>query len=69
MSANGEIPAGNEELKDLLHRCLLWSQIVLERLAPFEVSYFSIADIRQKGRNARSFPRQISSFGRNPEQA
>jgi hypothetical protein len=33
VSSKGEILAGNEEVKDLLQRCLLWSNIVLERSA------------------------------------
>jgi hypothetical protein len=31
VSADGEIPAGNEEVVDLLERCLMWSNIVLDR--------------------------------------
>lgn len=43
MSADGEIPAGNEEVKELLNRCLVWSQIVLDRLA----SLFSLLILSQ----------------------
>jgi hypothetical protein len=32
VTATGEIPAGNEEVKELLDRCLGWSEIVLDRL-------------------------------------
>lgn len=31
VSAAGEVPAGNEEVCELLRICLLWSNIVLER--------------------------------------
>lgn len=31
VTASGEVPAGNEEVCELLRICLLWSDIVLER--------------------------------------
>jgi hypothetical protein len=31
VATNGEVPAGNEEVCELLRICLLWSDIVLER--------------------------------------
>jgi hypothetical protein len=31
VTADGGIPNGNEEIDDLLFRCLKWSEIVLER--------------------------------------
>ena len=37
---DGEIPAGNGEVVDLLERCLMWADIVLDRLVP-ERYYFS----------------------------
>jgi hypothetical protein len=37
VAANGEIPTGNDEVCELLRICLLWSDIVLERLARHRV--------------------------------
>lgn len=31
MSASGEVPPGNQEVCELLNKCLSWSAIVLER--------------------------------------
>lgn len=31
VTASGEVPAGNEETCELLNKCLLWSEIVLQR--------------------------------------
>jgi hypothetical protein len=31
VTAAGEVPAGNDEVCELLNKCLLWSGIVLER--------------------------------------
>ena len=71
ISVDGEVPVGHEELKELLSRCLQWSEIVLERLAIDNISLHvcSASDSSQKGRNARSVYSKISNFGPNPEQA
>ncbi|KAG0652120.1 hypothetical protein D0Z07_0985 [Hyphodiscus hymeniophilus] len=50
VSADGEIPAGNDEVKDLLNRCLTWSEIVLARKGAmpeeFAGTYQTLVDIR-----------------------
>ena len=50
VSASGEVPAGNEEVCELLHRCLLWSEMVLERKGEFPEAfaptYKKLVDIR-----------------------
>ncbi|RDL37822.1 uncharacterized protein BP5553_05255 [Venustampulla echinocandica] len=41
VSANKEVPAGNEEICELLERCLVWSNIVLERKGVFPEAFSS----------------------------
>jgi len=52
VTETGEIPAGNEEVKELLNRCLLWSEIVLERKGEFPeafaAKYQVLKEIRDK---------------------
>ncbi|KAF4615623.1 hypothetical protein G7Y89_g15284 [Cudoniella acicularis] len=52
VAANGEVPAGNDEVCDLLGRCLLWSNIVLERKGVFPEAFASkyqiLVEIRNK---------------------
>lgn len=31
VNQDGEVPAGNQEVCDLLNRCLMWSNLVLAR--------------------------------------
>ncbi|CAL3967450.1 unnamed protein product [Diplocarpon coronariae] len=52
VTASGEIPAGNEETCELLNKCLLWSEIVLQRKGKmpsnFSTLYKNLTDIRNK---------------------
>ena len=50
LSAGGEVPAGNEEVCELLERCLYWSNLVLERKGhfpeAFKPTYTKLVEIR-----------------------
>ncbi|KAH6674628.1 hypothetical protein B0J14DRAFT_511672 [Halenospora varia] len=52
VSASGEVPAGNDEVCELLDKCLLWSNIVLERKGvfpeAFAAKYQTLVEIRNK---------------------
>jgi len=52
VSARGEVPGGNDEVCELLGRCLLWSEIILERKGvfpeAFAPTYQILVDIRNK---------------------
>jgi hypothetical protein len=52
VSASGEVPGGNDEVCELLGRCLLWSEIILERKGnfpeAFAPTYQILVDIRNK---------------------
>lgn len=52
VTANGEVPASNEEVGELLSKCLHWSEIVLERKGQipeaFNGPYQTLLDIRNK---------------------
>ncbi|TAQ91433.1 hypothetical protein B7494_g213 [Chlorociboria aeruginascens] len=52
VTASGEIPAGNDEVCDLLGRCLVWSEIVLARKGEFPEAfsqpYQVLIEIRNK---------------------
>lgn len=52
VNSDGEVPAGNEEVSELLRRCLLWTDIVLERqgVVPdaFKSMYESLIGIRNE---------------------
>jgi len=52
VSASGEVPAGNDEVCELLNKCLGWSGIVLERKGEmpeqFRESYQTLVEIRNK---------------------
>ena len=50
VNAEGKVPAGNDEVSDLLSRCLLWADIVLERKGvipdEFKPMYTTLVGIR-----------------------
>lgn len=52
VTAGGEVPAGNEEVCNLLGRCLMWSEIVLDRKGvfpdAFSEPYGKLVAIRNK---------------------
>lgn len=52
VTASGEVPVGNEETCELLNKCLLWSEIVLQRkgkmVESFNGTYQVLIDIRNK---------------------
>lgn len=52
VSASGEVPAGNEEVCELLRICLLWSNMVLERKGEmpefFAPTHQTLCDIRNR---------------------
>lgn len=52
VSASGEVPAGNEEVCELLNKCLMWSDIVLKRKGEmpeaFNPTYQILIGIRNK---------------------
>lgn len=52
VTASGEVPAGNEETCELLNKCLLWSEIVLQRkgkmVESFNGPYQVLIEIRNK---------------------
>ncbi|TVY26666.1 UPF0662 protein [Lachnellula hyalina] len=52
VAASGEVPAGTEDVVNLLEKCLLWSDIVLTRKGEmpegFSAKYQTLVDIRNK---------------------
>ncbi|KAH8685508.1 hypothetical protein BGZ60DRAFT_395341 [Tricladium varicosporioides] len=52
VTASGEVPAGNDEVCELLKKCLLWSNIVLERKGifpeAFAAKHKTLVEIRNK---------------------
>ena len=45
VTASGEVPAGNEEVCDLLRRCLIWSEMVLSR-SVVKATYFHLTVLK-----------------------
>jgi hypothetical protein len=52
VTASGEVPVGNEEVSELLRRCLLWSEIVLERKGDIPDGFRPTYDILVEIRNS-----------------